>query len=217
MKKFLMGSIAALSIAISASSGQAADLMDAPVDCGWCGLYVGGHFGGVWADVDHDAGPGFPTSYTADGFLGGALIGFNHQFGDIVLGLEADISLGDLSGSAVNGPANPTTDDLNVAGSLRARVGFVMSAQMLLFITGGIAIADAGFSDPNQVGVTSDDQTHFGGVVGAGVEWKAWQNVSIRGEYLYTSYGSEIYGIGPTPESIEFDTHVARGAVIWHF
>ncbi len=66
----------------------------------WSGLYVGGHAGAAWTDFDSRWDP-LPSAaaFTAQtqshgvsdtAFVGGALIGYNWQFQQWVLGVEGD-------------------------------------------------------------------------------------------------------------------------------
>jgi outer membrane immunogenic protein len=74
----------------------------------WSGFYVGGNAGYGWGDVNiRDFGPvldgGFTidrTPFRVDGGFAGGQIGFRHQFGRWVAGVELSLSGGQLSDSA---------------------------------------------------------------------------------------------------------------------
>ena len=60
-----------------------------------------------------------------DGFFGGGQVGYNWQTGNIVFGLEADLSAGDISNSAsasAGGVTFSETDKTDWFGSIRGRV-----------------------------------------------------------------------------------------------
>ena len=59
----------------------------------WTGFYIGGHVGGAWSDVDwaNVTLTGERVSNDASGFIGGGQIGYNQQFGSLVLGVEATL------------------------------------------------------------------------------------------------------------------------------
>src|SRR5688572_23863799 len=89
----------------AAGAANAADLIieDAPaadiaVAGDWTGAYVGGHIGWVSGDVDWELvpQPGPAGTYTIGGWLLGAQAGYNWQVDTFVLGLEGDVSLGDI-------------------------------------------------------------------------------------------------------------------------
>lgn len=64
----------------------------------WSGLYVGAHAGYGWGSKEwSDVGP-FSSSHDLDGFIGGGQVGYNYQVGQIVFGVE-----GDLSGTRADG------------------------------------------------------------------------------------------------------------------
>jgi len=65
----------------------------------WTGFYIGGHVGGAWSEVDWSniSLTGERFNKTESGFIGGGQIGYNQQFGNVVLGVEATLSGADLS------------------------------------------------------------------------------------------------------------------------
>ena len=65
----------------------------------WTGIYFGGHVGGAWAEETSTtftttalALAGTQINGTPTGFLGGGQVGGNYQFGQWVIGIEADAS-----------------------------------------------------------------------------------------------------------------------------
>src|SRR5690242_13914408 len=101
MYRIIVGLMTCLGVAAGTYSAGAADL---PVKArppavvvaySWTGLYVGGHVGYGWADKDWSdpLGPPFAIgSHTATGWLAGAQVGFNYQFGSWVIGAEGQFS-----------------------------------------------------------------------------------------------------------------------------
>ena len=82
--------------------------------------------------------------------------------------------------------------DIDAIGTLRARAGFAID-RIILFGTGGVALASA---DGNEVhGGTNggSSETHFGWVIGAGAEFAVTDDLLIRGEYLHSFFDSERY------------------------
>jgi outer membrane immunogenic protein len=162
--------------ALGVSSANAADLprampTKAPVMApvyNWTGFYVGGHVGYAWGDPEATVTPGtaplptgatftaigapFTLSTEPDGWLGGLLIGYNAQFNQFVLGVEADISFSNIkdssSGSFINLWADPdagrtlgtVTLDTKVEwfGTFRGRAGYAFNT-FLPYVTGGLA------------------------------------------------------------------------------
>ncbi|PVE25131.1 porin family protein [Microvirga sp. KLBC 81] len=188
MRTYLVSLLAgAASAALLASAASAADLparaappapiVAAPPIFTWTGFYAGVNAGWGWRDDDEESviltGPGIPAGLTGTlefddgdgGFVGGAQIGYNYQFGSFVVGLEADIQWvdSDDGGDAVfvPGPGFAGTfvpgefeNDEDWFGTVRARAGVAFD-RVLIYATGGLA-----FTDENT-----------GWTAGGGVEW----------------------------------------------
>src|SRR5436305_2886803 len=102
MKKVLLASVAGLAF-LAAGNANAADLgarpmykappaiAPAPV-WSWTGLYFGSNIGSVWAKSRWDSTfEGDPTAEPEPvGVTYGGRVGYNWQFSNIVLGVEAD-------------------------------------------------------------------------------------------------------------------------------
>jgi outer membrane immunogenic protein len=212
-----------------ASSAFAADLpvkappMPAPVLYSWSGLYIGGHVGGGWSDnawADPTVGFAGIGDVDGDGFLGGGQIGFNWQWNNIVLGLEAQFSASDINGSSTFGTpgvaALTLSNDINWITSVTGRLGFTAN-NWLLFVKGGAAWADfdaAATVDTLGVLTTStvsDDR--LGWTIGAGAEWGFAPNWSVLVEYQYYDFGDETYGFFPPaaiPATVDTDIHTVK-------
>lgn len=105
----------------------------------WSGFYLGGHAGYA---VEGNARARFPVATAnagLDGFLGGGYGGYNYQRGPFVLGSEADISFGDLDGSA----APVSRFDMDVHGSVRFRAGYAYR-NVLPYLTVGLGVKPTG-------------------------------------------------------------------------
>ena len=80
--------------------------------------------------------PGPPRPATGDvdtdGFLGGGFAGYNLQNGLFVYGIEADVGY-----TGVKGDNGITETKSGVEGSLRGRLGFAVTDDILLYATAG--------------------------------------------------------------------------------
>ena len=207
---------AAAAIAMFAGAAQAADY-SAPDSPSWTGGYIGVVGGYGWGDSDFDAdtvlpAPSDPVSGSIDveGFLLGAQAGYDFDIGNgLVLGVAGDMSWSGIDGDTCveDGGCDGSPDDsfasadVNWLATVRARAGFT-TGSMLIYGTGGLAIADADASITNVEGLgdptRSDSNTHFGWVIGAGAEFKVTENMSLGAEYLHVDLGSEEYSFpGP--------------------
>jgi outer membrane immunogenic protein len=167
--------------------------------------------------------------FSPDGVVGGLQLGYNWQFEHRwVAGLEADFNGSGIKGSgtgtsflqnipgAVFTNNTLSSDKLDWFGTVRARLGFLATDDLLLYGTGGfaygrvkqsdsftvtgpaagpiLAVALGGFSflcNANQTcfaGATSRNET--GWTAGGGAEWRFLPNWSLKAEYLYLNLGS---------------------------
>jgi outer membrane immunogenic protein len=149
----------------------------------WDGFYVGLH--GGWGKSD-----------PADGFLGGAQLGYNWQTGPLVYGLEADFSISDISFSESGTVCDPglgcvsasVNGSIDWMATVRGRVGYLIQPNFLFYGTAGLGIAHgsasatvSGFGLTEKAAVTD---TEWDFVYGVGIEGKLNQAMTLRIEYL---------------------------------
>ncbi len=183
------------------------------------------------------------------GFLGGAQVGYNLQSGRFVAGLEFDFDYFRLRGSSTTAGVYPccapaaftVTSSVRAdwLATLRGRIGMTAD-NWLFYATGGLAVANLkgnfGFTDncgdvaacngpggPNAVEAASVSKIRFGYAVGGGVEAGLWSNWSLKAEYLYVGFRSELVvgfittpGIAPFAvnnpftHTVDLKAHIAR-------
>jgi len=156
-----------------------APMMEPPVST-WTGLYAGAAVGYGFAGRTETPG----NTVNTDGFLLNGFVGYNYQVGNIVAGAEGDIGYSWEDGTNVG-----VTSDSGVEGSLRARLGYVISPTVLLYATAGGAAKDLEVSG----GGFSDSNTMIGWTAGAGADVMVTDNVFGRVEYRYTDFGSDTF------------------------
>lgn len=230
MKKFLLASAAAIAFA---SGAQAADLGVARVPVaaaviapafGWTGFYIGLNAGLGIANTNLSALSNGFVPGSGSGFVGGLQLGYNYQINNLVLGVEGDIGYFGVSRS-VSETVGATTATLRWRtqwdGSLRARLG-VAADRTLFYVTGGVAFADFNLSVSaanarlNNAVAVGETQTRVGWTVGAGIEHAITPNWTVRGEYLYSDYGSRTFFNGLTAP-VRLQTHKFRIGVNYLF
>jgi outer membrane immunogenic protein len=138
-----------------------------------------------------------------DGVIGGGQIGYNWQFGNWVPGLEADIQdsgqrgsltlicpAGLCSGFPV--PLTTTTsltEKLEWFGTVRARLGWTVTPETMVYATGGLAYGKINDSGNITDGVTTStfdfSKTSEGWAAGGGIENHLVGNWTWRLEYLF--------------------------------
>jgi outer membrane immunogenic protein len=165
-------SVAGLAVALALLAGAIPAAADGPPGAPyyarpsiWQGVYGGFHLG--WGEAD-----------PADGFVGGVQAGYNWQAGQIVYGLEADVSYADISFKDNFFGVEASVDWL---ATVRGRAGFLLTPRVLAYGTAGFGIASASARIPGLVKV-DDTETDF--VYGLGIEGKLSDTMSLRAEYL---------------------------------
>ncbi|EIM30278.1 outer membrane protein [Microvirga lotononidis] len=188
-------------------------MLVAPLAINWSGFYAGVH--GAWIGDGGEAvrrgvigvaSEALPTrvGLSGSGLGGGAQVGYLWQFGNVVAGLEADLTAMDVgrsrSGFGTDGGFGLRTDlssQMNWFGTVKGRIGFTMPSllpvvqETLVYVTGGLAVAQVDREAritvlPVGVGpqASGDDWT-TGFAVGGGSEHRLTQNISIKSETLY--------------------------------
>jgi outer membrane immunogenic protein len=203
----------------------------------WTGFYVGGSLGAAVAlgTVNDLSGSLYGVGATGDnhnvGAIIGANVGYNFQAGNLVYGLETDISYN--TAKSVIAVYNVTPDDYlrsssNSLITARARVGYAFD-RTLAYVTGGLAVSNLNVSATGNFGFLSDYGTagvsgwRTGWIVGAGLEHAITQNWTVRAEGLYVDFGSRtawtVSDVTQTPMGFRFNDQelISRVGVNYKF
>lgn len=239
LKKTLLASAA---LVLMMGAAQAADIEAPPAVYDWTGGYIGIQGGYAWgkSDAETDIDPEFTDidtldidDFKANGFVGGAHVGYLLQSDAFVYGVEADIEYADLNDEVdivFDGAGDGGSGEKNIdwLGSLRLRAG-IAADRALFYATGGLAVGGVSLeTDLSQealdAGLTNDDddKTKWGWTLGAGVEYAVTDALSARIEYRYTDLGKTDVrvenedGFGVDGET-DNDFHAVRVGLSWHF
>jgi outer membrane immunogenic protein len=257
MKKLLVG---AAFVALGTFSAQAADLAVRPHRTvepayNWSGIYIGANAGYTWSDHGVDLSPTSgdvpalisstgqvpgSVNLNRNGFIGGGQIGYNWQFTNWLVGLEADIQGTSVDNTALvhtavpgmNAVDNTVSSKLQWLGTVRGRIGFLPQNNWLIFVTGGLAYGEVENSATifnvaplSYSGSSSDLKT--GWTLGGGTEWAFARNWSAKLEYLYYDLGkttvtlSQVIGdpafAGTFAARFTNNGHIARAGINYHF
>ncbi|WP_265515532.1 outer membrane protein [Nitratireductor luteus] len=128
------------------------------------------------------------------GFIGSGFAGWNFQTGGFVYGVEGDIGY-----SAVKGSNAGMDFKSGAEGSLRARLGYAITENILLYGTAGGAAERLKVTQ----GGRSDTNTMLGWTAGVGVDARVTDNVFARVEYRLTSFGSKNFDLGSGSASVK--------------
>jgi outer membrane immunogenic protein len=181
----------------------------------WTGFYVGLNGGAAWGRSAISNTGGVTTGpFGIEGWLFGGTIGANWQTGNIVWGIEGDLSWTDINGTSFVNCGSGCTTDVNWLGTLRGRVGFTGGAA-LFYLTAGLAGADIRIFSGN--GVVSGRSTEFGWTAGGGIEFLVAPNWSLKGEYLYVDIGRAANGVPATTFANFVRLHILRAGLNWRF
>jgi outer membrane immunogenic protein len=143
-------------------------------------------------------------------------LGWDFQFGNVVVGAVAEIGKSELSDSVSAFSTTPASYTMirriDWDAGLRARVGYAAGGKTLFYATGGGAYAriDHSIQTTNTANTFTvrDKRDNWGWAAGGGVEQKVGKNFSIGLEYLYTSLkddgGTVRVGAGSAPATNPF-------------
>lgn len=219
MKKFLIAATALSALLAFAGSASAADpIVDDPA-YDWSGFYIGATAGYGWGEARTTDSNGISSGdFDIDGFIGGATAGGNWQTGNLVFGVEGDISFSDISGSVIGDcGVDGCSTDIDWLGTLRARGGFAFD-NLLIFAAGGLAVGDVNATCCTALAPDNENsETLYGWTIGGGLEWAVTEAISVKAEYLFVDLGHVDI---PTPAPTEADvdeTHIVRAGINFHF
>jgi len=204
MKKFLLGTVALIAFAAPAAAADLAarPYVKAPPPAvaalyDWSGFYIGANGGWgsshkCWDLTNAGFGPlvlAFPEGcHDATGGTVGGQIGYRWQAGTWVFGLEGQGNWADFKGS------NASLFDVTVRNQSRidafglftGQIGYAAN-NVLFYLKGGAAVTGdrfRRFDVPTGILIaTAGDDTRWGGVVGAGIEFGFAPNWSAGVEY----------------------------------
>jgi outer membrane immunogenic protein len=262
VKRLFFRGVAFLALAAGGTAFAADIPLKAPAPLySWSGCYIGGNvgYGGSLDDSISFTGAAqaafyssnqFPTSIPVNpkGVVGGGQVGCNAQFQQWVFGVETDLQASEMKVSDTLSPlplagtqfATAGTENRKWFGTLRPRIGLLVTPFALLYATGGLAYGDTevGFNiqpvatpaatcalSGTCIAATASG-TSVGWTAGAGLEWMFARNWSVKAEYLFVDLGSrQVTGMtlpnatppGSYTAAAEFREHVARVGVNYKF
>jgi outer membrane immunogenic protein len=213
MKKLLLAGIA---FAAVAGPATAADLARRPVYkarqlipyvYNWTGFYIGAHIGYGWdsedpsaVGIEHQHLNPIP-SYNANRGLAGLQAGVNYQIKSWVVGGEGEFAWTSISGGATWFPPgadfepHTISSDVKRLATAAGRVGYAFD-RALIYAKGGAAWenVDYGHSHTHASGFVhlfSGSAARSGWLIGGGIEYAFWQNVSAKIEFDHIDFGSK--------------------------
>jgi outer membrane immunogenic protein len=231
----------------------------------WTGAYIGLNGGYGWSassQINFTANdplsaillsaPVVPPAVRLQGGFGGFQVGYNWQISSKwLVGAETDFQFSSIDGTGttanfINAPSltATVTADQHVQwfGTLRARLGFLPTDNLLIYGTGGLSygrideninVGFAGATGPIIIGVGPFDapciaggancfigtssRTATGWTAGAGAEYVISSHVTVKAEYLYVNLGGgdsfNVVSQNPPPGTLPSTFRATWGAV----
>ncbi len=198
----------------------------------WSGLYVGSTYGYGFNSFTNRQ-PGVSRSRDIDGQIGGALIGYNFQYGHYVFGAESSIDLNVIRGNIAGGGLVPAHNDTLYDVRFRGLLGYEFG-QFMPFIAGGAVLNEGYMSGTGGLGNVPQwfgrNVQSVGYTIGAGLEYKLFPQqlfpnlpsfllgpLTLRAEYIYQSLPTETFAYGGQTYRTHSDGSFIRGAIIYRF
>ena len=181
----------------------------------WTGFYVGLNTGYGFGKF---TGGGDTLFGKAHGGLVGGTVGYNQQFGSIVLGVEGDWDWSGVKGSnTLAGPVFGSAKLTNLA-TARIRAGYSID-KALLYVTGGYAggTISGSLNDTTIPRNFSSSNWNNGYAVGAGVEYAFSKNISVKAEYLYANLATKPVFAAPDLSNAGVHQNLLRAGVNYRF
>jgi outer membrane immunogenic protein len=236
MKKHVLLSTVAIAMLVLGRSGQAADLPvkamppPPPPPFSWTGFYLGGNLGAAWAQRHvRDTITGFDFSRSSDAvFIGGGQVGYNWQFTNFLLGVEADFDWAgnnnNNNGAGVIVPGVGTivanTRDRWIS-TVAARFGFTSDHWLFYGKAGGGWVGAHNFTVTNLTTGTSftggGSRSNSGFLVGAGIEYAFTNNWTAKLEYDYIGLSSRSFVVPVGAPFLVGDVFTTRNRNVQEF
>ena len=171
----------------------------------WTGFYVGINGGGGWGSSQWDA----VNSFDVSGGLIGGTVGYNWQFGQVVVGAEGDIDWSGIKGDDHGAVPRRMRDAQQMARHRPRAAGLCLRPLSALLHRWSRAWRH----QRHPPVLPGGSITNVGWTVGAGLEVGLVSNVSVKAEYLFVDLGNFNCGLNcalAPSGNVSFTTSVFR-------
>ena len=188
LKKTAAASVMALAVAV-------------PAKADWGGLYIGAGIGWQRSEIDWTYSNPVPANCCApitndwDSAVASGFFGIQHQWGQVVIGVEASWSglIQDRSagtpGCIIGDPRSCETG-INHVFTIGPRLGFAPNHQWMVYVTGGYA---AGTVTSKLITFDNASEYHEGWFIGGGFDWNVHGNWILGFEYRHIELGDALH------------------------
>jgi outer membrane immunogenic protein len=203
MKRILLAGAAAAFLGLSGPATAADYPVKGPIAgpalFDWSGFYLGVNGGWAHANLRWQwiTVPAVNENRSSDSWVIGGHIGYQKQFGSLVLGVEANVLTGDFETSpicAVN-PAFRCGSDVRWLWTIGPRAGVAFN-NFLVFVTGGFAqgsLRTEAITVATGALFWSSQLTHNGWFAGGGIEYAPVPNVIVGIEATHAWLGTKLH------------------------
>lgn len=184
-----------------------AESSDSAGDIDWSGYYVGvqlGYLSGQDDINDTEVGNSSYSDYHDHfdlfGGTGGVFGGCNFQRDKWVFGVEGDLEVTHANGDNLDWPfGDASRVEIRDQASLRGRIGYLLNQRILIYFTGGLALADVKTEYFDGADADRNTQISAGWALGSGVEYAVNNKWTMRLEYRYVEF-SDISDVTKTTD-----------------
>lgn len=187
----------------------------------WTGAYVGAGLGAGYLSTDQYSPPqmtygGYPAAAYAGWHPYGSIqAGVDLQLGDTVLGLKLQHMVTNSDGDSFMKVDELVSSNAVALTTLSARAGYLFQPDLLGYVSASVVAGQFNYGSVDERWGLVDDSleaTRTGLGIGAGVEYRLSDNVSVFTEYNYVRFATGRstfdYGVGATPPNWTYDyTH----------
>jgi len=184
----------------------------------WSGIYIGVNGGYAFGTSNWtDPVLGSTGNFNPSGYLFGGTVGGNYQWGQFVLGIEADGDWTNVDATTFSNCGGGCETKSDWLATVRGRAGYAFD-RFLVYGTGGAAFgnlqAGAGFAPFSST-------TQIGWTAGAGVEFAFTPNLTAKVEYLYVDLGNQSCAVanclGTANQTVTLTENVVRAGINYKF
>ena len=185
----------------------------------WDGFYVGAQLGyGAGRTANEWWNESTPTTPDGDieyqSLVGGLHVGYQVQQDALVLGAEADLSVGNFQGNDSTFAGRLNDIQISALSTLRGRAGWA-NDNWLFYATGGVAAAR--FEKRDVLYGSNTPQLALGWTIGAGVEMAVTEHLRVRAEFLHVRLGEVQTSLGYIHRAVDPYVNIARLGVGYKF
>jgi outer membrane immunogenic protein len=172
-----------------------------------------------------------PSTIGPKGALFGGQAGYNRQMGNVVLGFETDGQWADMTDTVCDSNCEPLSQRLKWFATARGRLGWAMPSWMLYATAGGawggieetdtqFIFGTGGLAPP-----ATFSHTRGGWTAGGGIEFRLWERLTGKLEYLHLDLGSttNVAAAGTPTETLATTSQIRSDIVrvglnyqLWH-